>query len=275
MSTPQALINGAPAPDLSLHRGLHYGDGVFRTCMIYGGEVLDIHDQCQLVLLDAARLGLTPVPATELMQDAAKLAQGQARAVLKMTLLRGGTTRGYRPEGGPSDRLVCRYPAPDYPAASWQRGVTALRSDFRLASQPVLAGIKHLNRLEQVLASRDWPPGVDEALLSDDAGRPVCGTRTNLFWVRDGALRTPALERCGVAGFMRRKVLALAQALKVRAQVGDGQWEEVEAADELFLTNSLIGIWPVAQLGSRRWQAPGPLTGELMQRLAHPRLVRA
>ena len=275
MSAPQALFNGAPAPDLALHRGLHYGDGVFRTCMIYGGQVIDIHDQYELLLHDSTRLGLAPVPAAELMRDAAQLAQGHARGVLKMTLLRGGVARGYRPEAGPSDRLVCRYPAPEYPAAAWQRGVTVFRSDFRLASQPALAGIKHLNRLEQVLASRDWPAGVDEALLSDDAGRPVGGTRTNLFWVRDSALHTPALERCGVAGFMRRKVLALAQSLQVRVQIRDAQWDEIDSADELFLTNSLVGIWPVAQLGSRRWQAPGPVTSELMQRLAHPRLVPA
>ena len=69
-----------------------------------------------------------------------------------------------------------------------------------MAAQPLLAGIKHLNRLEQVLASRDWPDGVDEAMLGDDRGQPVCATRANLFWVRHGVLHTPALDRCGVAG---------------------------------------------------------------------------
>jgi len=275
MNVSLATLNGAPAPDLALHRGLHYGDGVFRTCLIYDEQAIDIYDQCELLLYDSLRLGLVPVPAAQLAGEALQLAAGQRRAVLKMTLLRGGAARGYRPEGGPSDRLLCRYPAPEYPAAAWQLGVTAFRSDFRLATQPALAGIKHLNRLEQVLASRGWPEGADEALLSDESGRPVCGSRTNLFWVKGRALHTPALERCGVAGFMRRKVLALAQSSSMPAHVGDGSWEEVESADEVFLTNSLVGVWPVARLGSRRWQAPGPITNELMERLAHPRLVRA
>ena len=269
--SPDALFNGGPVPDLSRHRGLNYGDGVFRTCLIYDSYIIDIKEQCNTANQDAARLGLVPVPAPTLEREAARLAAGQARGVLKMVLMRAGAGRGYRGEGGVTDRLLCRYPVPPYAAATWQRGVSACRSDFRLATQPALAGVKHLNRLEQVLASRGWEADADEALLSDEAGRPVGGTRTNLFWVAAGVLHTPALERCGVAGFMRRKVLALAQALALDARVHDAGWPEVEAADEAFLTNSLVGIWPLARLAARRWPAPGPVTRTLMERLAHPR----
>lgn len=266
-----ALFNGGPVPDLSAHRGLNYGDGVFRTCLIYESEVIDIEEQCNTVNEDATRLGLEPAPTAQLVREAAGLAAGHARGVLKMTLMRAGAARGYRGAGAASDRLLRRYPAPDLTAAGWSRGVRACRSPVRLGSQPALAGIKHLNRLEQVLASRDWPADVDEALLADDAGRPVCGTRTNLFWIRGGALVTPALERSGVAGFMRRKVLALASALGIAAQVRDGNWDELDGADEAFLTNSLVGIWPLARLEATRWDAPGPVTCRLMERLAHPR----
>lgn len=265
----EVLFNGAEGADLALHRGLQYGDGVFRTCLMFNSEVIDIKEHLETITNDAGRLGLAPVATGTLREEAARLARGQGRAVLKMLLLRSGTARGYRSEASTTDRLLCRYPAPTFPAAAWERGVSVFRSDFRLATQPALAGIKHLNRLEQVLASRNWEEGADEALLGDEAGRPVCGTRTNLFWVRDGALRTPALRRCGVAGMMRAKVLALVPA----AIVGDGDWAEVESADEVFLSNSLIGIWPVARLGTRRWPGPGPLTRELMARLDHPRLV--
>jgi 4-amino-4-deoxychorismate lyase len=270
MST--SLFNGAPAPDLALHRALHYGDGVFRTCFIYSQHVIDLNEQCELVNADAERLGLAPVPMETLRREARDLAVAQARGVLKIMLLRGGRARGYRRQDPATDRLLCRYPATTYPAAAWDRGVHVARSDFRLAAQPALAGIKHLNRLEQVLASRDWPDGIDELLVSDDRGRPVSGTRTNLFWVSGGVVRTPTLDRCGVSGHMRRKVLSIAG---VRARLGEGNWEEVEAADEVFLTNSLIGIWPVARLGARQWTAPGPVTRELTARLSHPRLVAA
>jgi 4-amino-4-deoxychorismate lyase len=270
--TPSALFNGGEVPDLSRHRGLNYGDGVFRTCLIYQSHVIDIKEQCLIVNSDAARLGLAPVPAAVLEREAAQLAAGQGCAVLKVVLMRAGSGRGYRGEDAAgTDRLLSRYPAPDYRAALWDAGVTAFRSDFRLATQPALAGIKHLNRLEQVLAGRPWEAGADEALLADEAGRPVCGTRTNLFWLDGGVLHTPALERCGVAGLMRRKVLAQARALGLETRVRESRWEEFEAAAEAFLTNSLVGIWPLARVGARRWPAPGPVTRRLIEALAHPR----
>ena len=111
-------------------------------------------------------------------------------------------------------------------------------------------------------------------VTEDDRGQPVCGTRSNLFWVRGGELRTPALERCGVAGLMRRKVLELAGRLGLKATVRDGDWAEFGAADEVFLTNSLIGIWPVATCGSWRRAAPGPVTRRLTEQLRHPRLAQ-
>jgi 4-amino-4-deoxychorismate lyase len=273
--TQEALFNGGVVPELTRHRGLNYGDGVFRTCLIYESHVIDIKEQCDIANKDGARLGLAAVPVATIEREAASLAAGQARGVLKLTLMRAGVGRGYRGREAGTDRLLCRYPLPAYSPACWTGGVTAFRSDLRLATQPALAGIKHLNRLEQVLASRAWVSGADEALLADEAGRPVCGTRTNLFWIRGGALHTPALTRCGVSGFMRRKVLALAARHGVAAHVGDASWEELDASDEAFLTNSLVGIWPLARLGARRWDAPGVVTRELMERLAHPRWAGA
>jgi 4-amino-4-deoxychorismate lyase len=273
--SPALLFNGGPAPDLSGHRALHYGDGVFRTCFIYKSQVLDLDEQCDLVTADAARLALAPVAVAQLAAEARRLAAGVDQGVLKILLLRGGEARGYGASGGTTDRLLRRYDAPSYRAACWEQGVGVCRSPIALASQPALAGIKHLNRLEQVLASRDWPPDADEALLADAAGRPICGTRTNLFRVGGGVLYTAPLDQCGVAGHLRRKVLALAPALGVEVRVQHGPWEELEAADEVFLTNSLVGIWPVARLDARRWVAPGPVTRRFMERLAHPRWLPA
>jgi len=270
------LFNGGPdAPELARHRGLQYGDGVFRTCLIYASELIDIDGQIEKILQDCLGLGLDQPPAGLLAREAATLAAGQPRAVLKVMLLRAGNERGYRSAATACDRLLCRYPAPQYAAASWERGVRAARSGFQLAAQPALAGIKHLNRLEQVLASRGWEEGVDEMIVGDAAGRPLSGTRSNLFWVTGGTLRTPALEHCGVAGRMRDKVLAAAAALRVPVEVAAGTWEQLGGADEAFLTNSLIGIWPLARLDGRRWPAPGPVTRSLMERLRHPRLANA
>jgi 4-amino-4-deoxychorismate lyase len=237
-----ALLNGAPvAGTLALHRGLHYGDGVFRTCLIHEGRVVDLPEQCRKVMADAERLGMAAVDGEALRGEAAALARAQARGVLKILLLRAGQERGYRTGATAADRLLCVYPAPALPPRAWDEGVRVFRSSFRLATQPALAGIKHLNRLEQVLASRNWEQGADEALVSDAEGRPLSGARTNLFWVRHGALHTPELARCGVSGLMRQHVLAAAQAAGIACHSGDYAWDEVEGADELFLTNSLVG----------------------------------
>jgi 4-amino-4-deoxychorismate lyase len=269
------LFNGQPqAPDLAWHRGFQYGDGVFRTCLIYESQPIDIEKQVKKAMDDARRLGLEPADAGVLAAEAARLAQGQSHAVLKLFLIRSSAERGYRATTTAADRLWCRFEAPAWPAACWERGVRAARVDFRLASQPALAGIKHLNRLEQVLAGRDWPAGADEALVADAAGRPACGTRTNLFWVARGALRTPDLADCGVAGVMRDKVLAAATATGLRVDLAPGSWAELAGADEAFVTNSVIGIWPLASLDGHAWAAPGPVTRQLMGQLRHPRLVR-
>lgn len=268
------LFNGAErTPDLGWSRGLHYGDGIFRTCLIYDSQVIDLTRQLKKAFADAGRLGLEP-PATAVLEaEAHRLAQGVARGVLKLLLVRAGGQRGYRSEASATDRLWCLGPAPAFPAACWERGVHAARGHFGLAAQPALAGIKHLNRLEQVLASRQWPAGIDEVLVSDAAGNPHCGTRTNLFWVARGVLRTPALDACGVAGLMRDKVLAAAQDLGLPHQVAPGSWAELEDADEAFVTNSVVGVWPLASLGTKTWDGPGAVTRQLTERLRHPRLV--
>ena len=269
-----AWFNGSTTvPDLSRHRGLHYGDGVFRTCLIHESQVMDMEKQLDRIRADAARLDLA-VDGRRLRRELMGLAAGQRRAVAKIVLIRAGAGRGYRADGTVADRLLLRYPVPAFPAAAWRRGIRAARAGFRLAAQPALAGIKHLNRLEQVLASRGEPAEVAELIVSDDRGRPLSGTRSNLFWVKDGRLRTPALDRCGVAGVMRDKVLAVAQGAKIPLRIAAGSWNELLRAEEAFVTNSLIGIWPLAAVGARRWRAPGPVTRELMRQLGHPQLVK-
>lgn len=267
-------LNGRPdGGALALSRGLHYGDGVFRTCLIYFGQVIDIKEQIEKLHSDARRLGIDGGSVAELRREALAAARGRSRAVLKLLLLRAGSERGYRTTAAVADRLVCVFPAPVYAAASWQAGITLYRTAFRLAPQPRLAGIKHLNRLEQVVASANWRAGADEGLVEDEQGRPLSGTRSNLFWVAGGVIRTPALDRCGVAGRMRERVIEAARDLGHRCRVAPGSWRDLQRAEEVFVTNSLVGVWPVRALGAKRWRAPGPLTRRLMDHLDHPRLV--
>ena len=181
--------------------------------------------------------------------------------------------RGYMPAGSGSERLCLVYPAPRYPAASWDSGVRAFKCDIPLSSQLVLAGIKHLNRLEQVLATRAWPDGVEEGIFCDESGHVICGTRSNLFWVSKGQLMTPSLHRCGVAGVMRNKINKLSSLVNMPVHIVDASWDTLLNSDEAFICNSLIGIWPLRSLASRQWEKRGPMTTALQTALAHPRLT--
>lgn len=277
MSTT-ALYNGERVGEETwVHaRGLHYGDGVFRTIRIHRGRCLDWSGQRAKLAADAAHLALHPdAPHWEALErEAGALAFERGEGTLKILLWRRGERRGYAPEGTAVERLLLSGPMPVCADECWSRGIVVIDSAIRLATPHVLAGIKHLNRLEQVLASRDWPEGTHEALMQDAEGHVICGTRSNVFWVSGGRLRTPRIDRCGVAGVMRARVLDLATSMGLASEeLPAAPRALLDEAEELFVTNSLIGIWPVRRLGERDFHpAPGPVTQELMKALQHPRM---
>lgn len=261
------LINGQEADCLPVgDRGLLYGDGIFSTAGISRGR-LELWPRHRARLASACeRLGIAlPDP---LDAEAEALAAGVERGVLRLTLTRGAGVRGYAPppDAHPT-RILALYPWPAHPEELAEQGVAIRVCETRLAIQPALAGLKTLNRLEQVLARSEWSdPGIREGLMLDTEGRVVEGTFTNLFWCRGGQLFTPALARCGIAGVMRAEILALAGEFDLSVAVGDFELDAVFAADEVFLCNSLIRIWPVSRLANRTWPV-GPWTRRLQQAL--------
>ena len=269
----KGLFNGQPATALAFSRGLHYGDGVFSTLLIWDGKPLDWDLQMEKLGADCAALALRMPDAGLLYAEAIRFAAGEQRAVMKIMVMRQAGGRGYRAMQDDSDRLLLVYPAPSYPSRLWQSGIAAFFPAFRLAAQPELAGLKHLNRLEQVLASRQWPEHADEGILCDQAGFLVSGTRSNLFWVRDGQLLTPSTQDAGVSGMMRKKIMKLGVTMGVSTAVVQAPSSSLLEADEAFVCNSLIGIWPLRQCAARTWRdAPGRLTSDLIDALRHPRL---
>lgn len=254
------LVNGTAQTTLPIgDRGLLYGDGVFRTLRVSRGRPQWWSAHMQKLAEDAARLAIpAPPPAVWEREVADLLSAAPDECVLKLILTRGPGPRGYRPAVQPEPSRIVQISA--WPArieAVAARGAVLHVCALRLAEQPRLAGIKHLNRLENVLASMEWPEGgADEGLLLDMTGRVVSGVSSNVFIYRDGRLLTPRLDRCGVAGVTRRRVLEQAARLKTPVVEADIRLDEVEGADEVFLTNSLIRLWPVSRLGDHRWGEP-------------------
>ncbi|HUQ53779.1 MAG TPA: aminodeoxychorismate lyase [Gammaproteobacteria bacterium] len=251
-------------------RGLAYGDGLFETMAANDGVIrwFDLHlDRLE----EGCRRLEIPAPSRSLLaHEIAAHCPREGRAVVKLIVTRGPGARGYLPpEPATPTRVLTISPWPDYPDSHYRSGISARVCQLRLGENPALAGIKHLCRLEQVLAQLELRGyAVQQGLLLDTSGHVVGGTGSNLFAVHGGELATPLLDRCGIKGVMRRAVLETARELGIRAAERDLALADVLAADELFVTNALFGIWPVTDIDGRPF-AIGSTTRQLMARLEY------
>lgn len=266
MNSVTSLVNGVATDTVSARdRGFQYGDGLFETIAVNCGTPLLWEQHMQRLLAGAVRLDMPPPETALLRAEADQLCRGGERGVLKIILTRGVSGRGYRPDASASaTRVLSLSPWSDYPASWTQDGVNVCLCQTRLASQPRLAGLKHLNRLEQVLARAEWDDEYAEGLMQDESGNIVEGTMTNIFLVEGATLRTPDVTRCGVEGVMRGVVLEQAGRLGIVCCIGPVTATQLEHADELFLTNSLIGLWPVRRIENRSYTI-GQTTRKIQQ----------
>jgi len=257
-------IDGHAADSLPVKdRGLAYGDGFFETIRVKAGKPLLFARHMQRLALGANRLSLAldlPLIERECQAFAEHLSQG----VMKLIVTRGDGQRGYAPDRDAHPRRILQGSAlPTYPAENAEQGVRLFPCRTRLAEQPLLAGLKHLNRLEQVIARGEWRDTLHaEGLMRDTTGRIVEGVYSNLFLVKGSVLLTPDLSRCGVAGVMRAELLEIAEQQNIPARALDLQLSDLQKADEVFVCNSVYGIWPVRSFEQLNWPA-GPLTRKL------------
>lgn len=250
------LIDGAPGERLPVSdRGLSYGDGLFETLALADGGPCLWERHLERLDAGCCRLGIAAPDPGLLRLETAQAIAGRSDGVLKIILTRGSGGRGYRPDPAATPRRILQwFPAPEYPRSWSVEGVRARFCSTSLGRNPRLAGIKHLNRLEQVLARAEWAdPAIAEGLMLDSEGLVIEGTMSNLFVENDGRLLTPRLDRAGVTGVVRALVLEQARAQGIICEERDLAPQDLLEADALFLTGSLIGIWPVRRLGERRY----------------------
>lgn len=267
MNEVSTLVNGVPVDRIGVFdRGFQYGDGVFETVAIYRGTPLLWEQHLARLRRGADRLMIAPPSEAQLGDEVRRLCANAARAVLKIIVTRGASGRGYAVHAvGEPTRVVQRLPWPDYPAEFAHAGVSLHVCETILSRNPRLAGIKHLNRLEQVLARAEWRNEYADGIMCDEHGDVIEGTMSNLFVVVDGStLHTPDLSACGVEGVMRDAVLAAARRLDVPTEIGRVTSVDLDNANEMFITNSLIGVWPVRQLRNREYTV-GPITRKIQQ----------
>ena len=247
-----AWVDGVESDVIDIaDRGLAYGDGLFETFRVINERPLWWDRHLSRLQRGAQVLGIELPNPTRMHIEALNCCEGAADGVLKLILTRGSSGRGYRPGDGSPTRILSLHPSP-----TRQDSITAIRCEARLATQPLLAGLKHLNRLEQVLAARECQQAnVDEGLLFAGDGRLVSAVAGNVFLLRDGEWLTPTIDRCGVAGICREWLLENLASCRETALSDD----DVKAAEAVFVCNSVRGILPVSELDGRALPLPESL----------------
>jgi len=271
------LVDGQPNDSLPVtNRGLAYGDGVFETILFNKLEPVLWHEHLERMSHACEVLGLNlpnDVGPEWLRLCVQLLEQSQQnKAVIKIMIIRGSGERGYRSlPDATMHSIISMHPAPEPAPDSYVEGMKLWVCESRLSRNPLLAGMKHLNRLEQVMASREWPDdSFHEGLMLDVAGNVIECTRSNIFFVQDNDdLVTPALDYAGVAGVMRGFLINHAQRLNLSVTTKTLTLQDIGQVREVFVCNSVVGIYPVAKLCLNRDEVicwpPGRVTRSLQE----------
>jgi 4-amino-4-deoxychorismate lyase len=250
----QSLINGQRAERISIRdRGFQYGDGCFETVrvlsnkpILWSAHLKRLKNACKTLQL-SVNFELLKSEITQLLQD-----NKTADVILKITVTRGEGGRGYKPpEHANCTRIIQLI---DYVAADTRTGARVVVCQHRLSSNSLLGGIKHLNRLDQVIASAQIPADFDEGLCLDEQGSVIEGCRSNLLLAIDNQLVTPDLGKSGVEGVMLNYLIDKFKVLDTRVLRKTISLRELKTASEIFLCNSVFGIWPVAEIENEDWR---------------------
>jgi 4-amino-4-deoxychorismate lyase len=263
-------INGISTEHLSvMDRGLQYGDGLFETIACVDGNLQFWDEHIERMQKGAERLLIDSNTIRFFNDDVSILRQKHNidNCTVKLMLTRGLGERGYRsPIKQKVTRIVTISDLPVYPEVFYKDGVDACICQHPVSINLRLAGIKHLNRLDNVMARSEWKDEFQEGLMLDESGNLIEGTMSNVFSVKNNVLITPSLERCGVNGIIRDQLLSIAREQDIKTVVTSMKIAELKEMDELFVCNSVIGVWPIKNIDANTYQV-GPLTQQLAKAL--------
>lgn len=261
------LVNGELGDQVSAaDRGLHYGDGLFETIAVIDGQPRFWQGHMNRLAAGCERLGLPVTPQAVLLREVQTVSAGRTKCMAKILLTRGASNIGFQPKPViEASRVVCSFPWPQAEGNPEILGVNARICDLRLGIQPELAGINHLNRLEQVRARAEWNDStIHEGILLDREDHVVSAIRSNIFLVCGGLILTPRLDRCGIRGVMRSAILAAFRERCEQRRIGIDMLPE---ADEIFICNALHGVYPVRRIDHWEYEV-GNVTREAQEWLS-------
>ena len=246
--TPIVIINGAKQSKISIfNRNSQFGDGLFETCLVENKKILFWTNHFARLNRGCEQLKISKVDESVWLSDVKKALSlcSYDHCVVKLILSRGESLRGY----GFKDDIK-----PVRAVIVLELQNTTLNNLFSLEycqsgynSNPKLAGIKHCNRLEQVLARAGLKS--DEGIMLDENHNVISVTQGNIYAIHGNTLITPKLDKCGVEGTRRAIILDLAKLLGIKVKVDTLSAKELVQADEVFISNSIIGIQSIKQIG--------------------------
>ena len=262
------LVNGRESRVDPTDRGLAYGDGLFETMAMRSGRIRWFDEHYERLQAGCSRLSIPCPSAAEIGADVGVLAHDSEASVIKLIVTRGSGARGYRPPTPAScTRIVIVDAWPNYPAQRYDDGIELAVCKTPIGENVRLAGLKHLCRLEQVLGQAELEAlSAVEGLMLTSNGLVIGGTMSNVFCAVGGVLYTPRLDRAGVSGVMRRIVIRKATEANILVREQDLTLDRFESADEVFVTNAVFGLWPVAAIGAMKVRR-GTLALELMREI--------
>jgi 4-amino-4-deoxychorismate lyase len=245
-------INGRTSTTIDYRdRGLQYGDGVFETMRVRHGRIRLLDYHLERLFAGCRRLALKGPELRALRRELQGIAAMRNDAVLKLMVTRGVSShRGYRPTGRERcTRILSLHPLSGGMLAEAAAPVRVRLCATRLGLNPRLAGLKTLNRLESVVARAEWKDArIWEGLMLDVEQNIVCGTMSNVFLKRGSTLMTPVLDRCGVAGVMRRWILESAGEVRLKPIERHIVWKDLRDAEEVFMSNAVVGLRSVGTI---------------------------
>ncbi len=258
----------AGACDATLDRALHYGDGLFETIAVIRSVPLFWEAHLARLGRGATILNI-PAPHPEVWRKdlltVLDAIPAQPRFLLKLALSRGPGPGYGSADAGPPRRYLWLSHWPERNPHYWDPGISAATCEVTLLTGAPYLGVKSLNRLNQVMARDALASEYAEGVMLDQSGLLREGIMSNLFWVTTGVVHTPELENGGIAGVQRAAILAWLQAHGVPTRLGHWPLAMLQDADEIFFSNSLIGVWPVRYFMGRGLPGhDGPITSALL-----------
>ena len=249
------LVNGQLQDSLAVSdRGLQYGDGVWETVLISFGYTILLEKHLSRLQKGCEALNLQGLDVSLLRHEIRYFTQNSDNRILKIIITRGSGGRGYSSHGLCSPtRILSLHDIPSDIYHYRDNGICIQYCKTQLSRNPQLSGFKHLNRLEQVLARNELRDKYKEGIVCDTDNNVIEGTMSNIFIIRNNTVITPLLDQSGIKGVMRAYIISLLGKKNIRLIEKQVSIDDIQSADALFFSNSVIGLWPVNKIYDKKY----------------------